>query len=294
MIRESAARRAYLVFNNCALVLLALMCLLPILNVLALSLSNASAVQAGYVTLWPIGFTTRSYDIIMKRADFLSSFWVSCKRVLLGLSVNMILIVVTAYPLSKDNKRFHGRTLYAWFLIFTIIFSGGLIPTYMVVRNMKLLNTLWALVLPGAIPVWNIVLQMNFFRSLPREIEESAFMDGAGNMRVLFSLFLPLSAPSLATIALFTIVGHWNSWFDGLIYLNRPELYPLQTFLRMVDVAAMLKNNVTTETVELMRGISDRTARSAQIFVAMVPVLCVYPFLQKYFTKGIVLGSVKG
>jgi putative aldouronate transport system permease protein len=119
-------------------------------------------------------------------------------------------------------------------------------------------------------------------------------MDGAGNLRVLFSLYLPLSTPSLATIALFVIVGHWNSWFDGLVYLNRPALYPLQTFLRMVDVSSMLKNNITTETVELMRGISDRTARAAQIFVAMVPVLLVYPFLQKYFTKGIVMGSVKG
>lgn len=294
MIRESVGRRMFLAVNILLLAALSALCLLPLINVLALSLSNASAVQAGYVTLWPIGFTTRSYDIVMQRQDFLNSFAVSVKRVGLGLVVNMLLVVVTAYPLSKDNRRFHGRTVYAWYLIITIIFSGGLIPTYMVIRQMKLINSLWALVLPGAVPVWNIVLQMNFFRSLPREIEESAFMDGAGHMRVLFSLYLPLSTPSLATIALFTIVGHWNSWFDGLMYLNRPEMYPLQTFLRMVDITSMLKNNVTTETVELMRGISDRTARAAQIFIAMIPVLAVYPFLQKYFTKGIILGSVKG
>ncbi|NLG24547.1 MAG: carbohydrate ABC transporter permease [Clostridiales bacterium] len=293
MIRESAGRKLFRVTNFSLLVLLALMCLLPVVHILALSLSSAVSVQAGLVTLWPVNFTTRSYDIVMKRADFLASFGVSLRRVGLGLIINMLLVVITAYPLSKDNREFHMRTAYAWYMIVTIIFSGGLIPTYMVVKQLGLINNLWALILPGAVPVWNIVLMMNFFRSLPKSIEESAFIDGAGHGTVLFKLHIPLSLPAIATISLFTIVGHWNSWFDGLIYLNKPEMYPLQTFLRMIDVASQLKN-MSTANVEFLRDISDKTVRSAQIFIAMVPVLCVYPFLQKYFVKGIVMGSVKG
>ena len=229
----------------------------------------------------------------MQRSDFFDSFKMSLFRVLLGTAVNLVLIMLTAYPLSKNKNQFHGRTVYAWYLIITIIFSGGLIPTYMVVRQMGLINSIWALILPGAVPVWNTVLMMNFYRNLPREIEESAFIDGADHLVVLIKLYVPLSAPAVATVALFSIVGHWNSWFDGLIYLNTPSMYPLQTFLYMIGTA-VTQGSTTTENVEYMREISDRTLRSAQIVIAMVPVLAAYPFLQKYFTKGIVMGSVKG
>mgnify|MGYP004463909239 FL=1 len=293
MIRESLGRRIYLWINAVVLLLVAALCLVPILHVIALSFSKSSSVMAGHVTLFPVNATLSSYKLLMQRPDFFASFRVSLLRVLLGVTVNMALIMLTAYPLSKKKDQFHGRTIYAWYMILTIIFSGGLIPTYMVVKQMGLINSVWSMVLPGAIPVWNTVLMMNFYRNLPREIEESAFIDGANHLVVLTRLYIPLSAPAVATIALFSIVGHWNSWFDGLIYLNTPSLYPLQTFLYMIDSSVTL-GATTSENVEYMREISDRTLRSAQIVIAMVPVLIAYPFLQKYFTKGIVMGSVKG
>ncbi len=293
MIKESMGRRAFYWINAVALFLIAVICLVPILHVIALSFSGSSAVMAGQVTLWPVKPTLASYNILMQRSDFFDSFKMSLFRVLLGTAVNLVLIMLTAYPLSKNKNQFHGRTVYAWYLIITIIFSGGLIPTYMVVRQMGLINSIWALILPGAVPVWNTVLMMNFYRNLPREIEESAFIDGADHLVVLIKLYVPLSAPAVATVALFSIVGHWNSWFDGLIYLNTPSMYPLQTFLYMIGTA-VTQGSTTTENVEYMREISDRTLRSAQIVIAMVPVLAAYPFLQKYFTKGIVMGSVKG
>ena len=293
MIRESLGRRIYLWINAVVLLLVAALCLVPILHVIALSFSKSSSVMVGHVTLFPVNATLSSYKLLMQRPDFFASFRVSLLRVLLGVTVNMALIMLTAYPLSKKKDQFHGRTAYAWYMILTIIFSGGLIPTYMVVKQMGLINSVWSMVLPGAIPVWNTVLMMNFYRNLPREIEESAFIDGANHLVVLTRLYIPLSAPAVATIALFSIVGHWNSWFDGLIYLNTPSLYPLQTFLYMIDSSVTL-GATTSENVEYMREISDRTLRSAQIVIAMVPVLIAYPFLQKYFTKGIVMGSVKG
>ena len=293
MIRESLGRRIYLWINAVVLLLVAALCLVPILHVIALSFSKSSSVMAGHVTLFPVNATLSSYKLLMQRPDFFASFRVSLLRVLLGVTVNMALIMLTAYPLSKKKDQFHGRTAYAWYMILTIIFSGGLIPTYMVVKQMGLINSVWSMVLPGAIPVWNTVLMMNFYRNLPREIEESAFIDGANHLVVLTRLYIPLSAPAVATIALFSIVGHWNSWFDGLIYLNTPGLYPLQTFLYMIDSSVTL-GATTSENVEYMREISDRTLRSAQIVIAMVPVLIAYPVLQKYFTKGIVMGSVKG
>lgn len=293
MIKESMGRRAFYGINAVALFLIAVICLVPILHVIALSFSGSSAVMAGQVTLWPVKPTLASYNILMQRSDFFDSFKMSLFRVLLGTAVNLVLIMLTAYPLSKNKNQFHGRTVYAWYMIITIIFSGGLIPTYMVVKQMGLINSIWALILPGAVPVWNTVLMMNFYRNLPREIEESAFIDGADHLVVLIKLYVPLSAPAVATVALFSIVGHWNSWFDGLIYLNTPSMYPLQTFLYMIGTA-VTQGSTTTENVEYMREISDRTLRSAQIVIAMVPVLVAYPFLQKYFTKGIVMGSVKG
>ena len=281
------------IFNYAFLSLLILVCIAPILHVIALSFSQKIEAVAGHVGLLPVGFNVEAYRYVMEDSQFWTSLGVTLLRVVIGVPVNIFLVVMTAYPLSKKKDQFHGRTAYAWYMILTIIFSGGLIPTYMVVKQMGLINSVWSMVLPGAIPVWNTVLMMNFYRNLPREIEESAFIDGANHLVVLTRLYIPLSAPAVATIALFSIVGHWNSWFDGLIYLNTPSLYPLQTFLYMIDSSVTL-GATTSENVEYMREISDRTLRSAQIVIAMVPVLIAYPFLQKYFTKGIVMGSVKG
>ena len=293
MIKQPAAQRAFGVFNTVFLFLIAVICIVPILHVIALSFSKNSSVMAGLVTLWPVNFTIAPYRLLMHRSDFFRSFLMSLYRVALGGTVNMILIMLTAYPLSKDKRSFHGRTIYAWYLLITIIFSGGMIPTYMVVKQLGLINTIWALVLPGAVPVWNVFLMMNFYRNLPREIEESALIDGASHLIVLIRMYVPLSAPAAATVGLFTIVGHWNAWFDGMIYLNSPSMYPLQSFLKMIDATVTL-GSISSNNVEYMREISDKTLQAAQLVIAMVPVLVAYPFLQKYFTKGIVMGSVKG
>jgi putative aldouronate transport system permease protein len=198
-----------------------------------------------------------------------------------------------AYPLSKEVKTFRIRTYLAWFVVFTMLFNGGLIPTYMIVRETHLLNSIWSLVIPGAVPVFDVLLMLNFFRGLPKEMEEAALIDGAGHWTILFNIYLPLSLPALATIGLFATVGHWNEWFSAMIYMNSPEKYPLQTYLRTVIIEQDLNQLDPGDAIRQLQDLSLRTTRSAQIFLGALPILMVYPFLQKYFVKGIVLGSVK-
>lgn len=273
--------------------ILAAMCILPIVHVLALSLSSKIEVAAGSVTFWPRDFTWASYNYVATQGRFFQSMGITLERVALGTLLNLSLTVLCAYPLAKESRDFRFRTVYVWFFVFTILFGGGLIPWYLTIKNLDLLNTIWALVLPGAVPVFNIILLLNFFRRLPKELSESARMDGAGDWRILFSLFIPLSTPALATITLFTIVGHWNSWFDGLLLMNNPDNYPLSSYLQTVITLPDLSKFTDPETARIYANISDRTTRAAQVFVGMLPILLVYPFLQRFFIHGIVLGSVK-
>lgn len=205
-------------------------------------------------------------------------------------------MILTAYPLSKANSRFHGRTVFSWYFVFTMLFNGGMIPAYIVISKLGLMNTIWALTLPGAMNVSYMILMMNFFRGIPVEIEEAAVIDGASQPQILFRIFLPMSLPSLATIILFATVANWNCWMDGYLYMNTPDKYPLQTYLATVLMES--KNNVealmTPEQLIRMAQISEKTIEAAQIFLGALPIMCVYPFLQKYYIKGIVVGSVKG
>lgn len=201
--------------------------------------------------------------------------------------------VITAYPLSKSTHRFKARTVYAWFFFLTMLLNGGLIPWFMTIKSLKLLGTIWALVLPGAVPVFSVVLMLNFFRGIPEELEEAALMDGAGQWTIMSKIYVPLSKASMATICLFSIVYHWNSWFDGIILMNRPTQYPLQSYLHTIVIQSSLTavNSIDWETLV---SVSDRTIKCSQIFLSIIPIMIVYPFLQKYFVKGMVLGSVKG
>jgi len=291
--QASFARKAFVVGNYFFLISLSLLCLLPLVQVLSISFSSSSAASAGLVQLLPVDFTFSSYAYIMQKKEFIASFLVTLQRFGLGFLISMSLAVLSAYPLSKEQKDLKGRSVYAWFFVFTILFSGGLIPTYMVVSQTGLVDTIWALVIPGAVSVFNVILLLNFFRGLPKEVEESAFMDGAGHWTVLCRMILPMSLPVLATVALFTMVFHWNSWFDGLIYMNFPQNYPLSTYLQLMVINS---NPMKTDPNHLsgILEISERTTRSAQIFLGALPILIVYPFLQRFFVKGIVLGSVKG
>ncbi|WP_308633909.1 carbohydrate ABC transporter permease [Paenibacillus silvisoli] len=290
--KSSISRKLFVGCNTAFLLLFCAFCILPFVHLLALSLSSKSAASVGLVFLWPVEFTMKSYQFVLQKPEFLKSLGITVERVALGTFVNMALTILAAYPLAKEKKHFRFRTVYVWFFVFTLLFSGGLIPTYMVVSSLELKNTIWALIIPGALPIFNLVLLLNFFRGLPKEIEESAFMDGAGHYTILWKMYVPLSAPALATIGLFAVVGHWNSWFDGLIYMSSPTKYPLQTYLQSLVIETNSKI-LTKATAELLRHISDRTVRAAQIFIGALPVLMIYPFLQKYFMSGIVLGSVK-
>lgn len=223
MIKQTTGEKVFTVFNYIFLSFVAFLCLVPLLNVLAVSFSSSAAAAAGYVKLWPVNFTLASYEWALSKREFLQSFIVSIKRVALGYIVNMLMVISLAYPLSKEKSSFRARNVYAWFFIITMMFSGGLIPTYMIVKYTSLLDKIWALVIPGAVPIFNVILLMNFFRMLPKEIEEAAFIDGASHWTTLIRIYLPLSLPSLATISLFVLVGHWNGWFDGMIYMNRPK-----------------------------------------------------------------------
>lgn len=289
------ARKAFLVFNYLFLTVTSLVCILPFIHLLAMSFSSSSAVAAGRVAFWPVEPTLAAYEFALKGGEFTQALWISVQRVVLGVSVNLVLMIITAYPLSKSKQKLAGRNIYMVFFVITMIINGGLIPTYILVVNLGLLNSLWSLILPGAVPVYNMIILMNFIRGLPEEIEEAALIDGAAPIVCLVRVLLPLLAPSLATVGLFSIVNHWNDWFSGIIYMQDSSRYPLQTYLQTLlrdfEEILRLAQGDYTQIISMMNA---RTGRAAQLFLGALPILLIYPLLQKHFTTGLVLGSVKG
>lgn len=292
-IKDSPGRVAFRVVNTAVLILLTLVCLLPFINVIAMSFSSNYYVTTNAVTFWPKGFTLNAYQYILTRKTFWTSFQFSILRVLLGTAVNLSLIILTAYPLSKDRSKLRFRGVYTWYFFITMLVGGGMIPNYLLISNLGLRDSIWSLILPGALPIFNLVLMLNFFRQVPQELEEASMIDGAGHLRTLIQIYLPVSVPSIATIALFCIVGHWNAWFDGMIYMTSLTKIPLQTYLRTIIIELNVAD-MSADDYELYALLADRTVKCSQIIVATLPILCVYPFLQRYFVSGIVLGSVKG
>ena len=218
----------------------------------------------------------------------------SVKRVLLGVPLNTLLTILVAYPLSKDERQFKARKYYVAYMLTVMLFNGGLMPTYYIVSKTKLIDTVWALIIPGAVPIFNCIVLMNFFRGIPSELEESAKLDGASQWQILWRIFIPISKPSLATIILFSLINHWNSWFDGMFYMNNPNNYPMATYLATQIINNnQTMTNMTPEQLALLSSLSEKTVRSAQLFISIIPILVVYPFLQKFFVKGITVGSVK-
>ena len=272
-------------------ILMTLCCLLPLLNTLAISFSNNSAVNANQVGILPVGFTLSSYKKLLEDNQFWRSAWISVLRVVLGTGLNMLMMILLAYPLSKSKNRFASRDIYMKLVIFAMLFNGGLIPGYIIVSKLHLLNTIWALVLPGAVPVFNVILLMNFMKGLPEALEEAAVIDGASEWTILTRVVLPISKPGLATVALFCIVNHWNDYFQGLIYMRTPSKYPLQTYIQQLTIDVSQIND--PQQLIYFMTISTRTLNAAKIVVATVPLLVIYPFLQRYFVTGIVLGAVK-
>jgi multiple sugar transport system permease protein/putative aldouronate transport system permease protein len=256
------------------------------------SLSEKSAAAGGMVSLWPVGFNLNSYREIMKDSRFFGAFFVSVQRVIIGGGLSVVCTILMAYPLSKSKRDFPLRNVFMWILVFCMLFSGGLIPWYLTVMKLGLLDTIWALALAGGLGVFNVILMVNFFRNLPKELEEAALVDGAGPWYILYKLFIPMSKPVIATVTLFVTVGHWNEFFNGLVLMSRPEHYPLQTYIQQLVVTLDI-TRMTEEEFRALSQLSNRSLNSAKIFIAMVPILVIYPFLQKYFVSGITLGSVK-
>ncbi|QCT01562.1 binding-protein-dependent transporters inner membrane component [Paenibacillus algicola] len=291
MYYKTSGYRIFSIFNYTLLTLICISCVLPLLHILAVSFSGSAPANSNLVGLLPIDFNVEAYTKTLNNSNFHQALSMGVYRTLLGTFVGMVLIVLAAYALSKDSHGFRSRSFYTWYFLFTMLFSGGIVPAYMLIRNLDLMNSIWALVLPVAVNVFNMVLMMNFFRAVPKELEEASLIDGAGHFRTLWSVFLPISMPALATISLFTMVFHWNSWFDGLLFITDYKKYPLSTFLQTVIVQQDF-NKINPDVNEL-KNISQRTVKSAQIFIGTLPILLVYPFLQKYFVKGIILGAVK-
>lgn len=291
-IKSSPARKAFLVVNYFFLTLVMCISLFPLVHVFALSLSSNSAAQVGWVTILPVDFTLDSYQYILAKPEFFQSFGVSVVRVVLGTLLSIGLTILCAYAMAQPDERFHARKYYVWAFLVTMVFSGGLIPLFIVVKSVGIYNSIWALILPGAVQTFNIILMLNFFRGLPYALTESALIDGANHFQIMTKIIVPVSKPSLATVGLFTMVNHWNSWFDGMIYISDTAKYPLQTYLRnviqSVDIAS-----IDLTSVGAMTNVSQKTVTAAQIFVAIIPILLVYPLLQKYFITGMTLGSVK-
>ncbi|ADO57328.1 ABC transporter permease [Paenibacillus jamilae] len=291
MYHKTTPYRIFNVFNICLLVILSIMCIVPLIHVLAVSFSAKSAADANLVGLWPVQFSLEAYKKTMNNPIFLHSIWISVCRTVLGTGLTLLITFLAAYPLSKETTVFRSRNIYSWLFVFSMIFNGGLVPFYMVIQKIHLMDSFWVLVLPGAVNTFLVILMLNFFRGIPKEMEEAALIDGAGHFRTLFSIFLPISMPSIATIALFSMVFHWNSWFDGLLYLSNAKDYPLATFLQTVIIQKdMSSMSMSPKEMELL---SQTTVNAAQIFIGAAPILVVYPFLQKYFVKGMTLGSVK-
>ncbi|CAI6061623.1 carbohydrate ABC transporter permease [Cohnella sp. JJ-181] len=274
--------------------LIAFFSMAPILNTLAISFSGKIPAMSGQVYFWPVEFNLSAYESIIRDRNFFISFGVSIERVLLGGAINFVITVLMAYPLSKSAKLFPGRNVYMWFVIFCMLFNGGLIPWYMTIYSLGLLDSIWALVLPTAVPVFNVILLMNFFKGIPKELEEAANMDGAGPWRTLAVIFVPISLPALATVTLFSIVGHWNAFFDGMILMQHKENWPLQTYIQQLIISVnSIMNTTDPEEIKRLTNMSSQLLNSAKVMVSMVPILLIYPFLQKYFVSGIVLGAVK-
>lgn len=295
MRKTSTSRKIFVVCNYLIFILVGLTCVLPFVYLFAVSLSDKTAVAAGQVAFWPIGFNLSAYEYAIQGGKFLRALSNSVVLVVVGTTINLILMLLTAYPLSKTKEQLLGRNIYMAFFVITMLINGGMIPTYLVVAKLGLKNTIWSLILPGALPVYNMVILMNFIRGLPVELQDAAKVDGASEVQVLFKILLPLLKPSLATVGLFCIVGHWNNWFGGIIYMNNPVNYPLATYMQtlLTDIETMIRE-AGSDYSQILSQMNAQTGRAAQLFLGALPVMIIYPFLQKYFTAGLTLGSVKG
>jgi len=293
-IRESRGDKIFTVVNYVILSLFLVTILYPLIYILSASISDSQAVISGEVWLWPVRPTWDGYEAVFKHKLIWSGFRNSLFYTAFGTLINVVMTVLAAYPLSR--KDFYGKNVFMFLFVFTMMFSGGLIPTYLVVKELGLLNTVWSMLLPGALGIWNMIITRTYFQTtIPDELLEASQLDGCTDFQFVWKIVLPLSGPIIAVITLFYAVGHWNSYFSALIYLKNQNLYPLQLVLRDILVQNEVDLNMLMDVQEQAKreGLRELLKYSL-IVVASVPLLIVYPFVQKYFVKGIMIGSLKG
>ncbi|WP_391571995.1 carbohydrate ABC transporter permease [Cohnella sp.] len=280
------------VINYGLLSLITFACLFPFLNAVANAFSSNHAIQSGLVTLFPVEWQWDAMKTVLGDAQVIRSLLVTVFITVVGTSLNLLFTVMTAYPLSRRDLK--GRTIFMNYMIVTMLFSGGLIPFFLLVKSLGMLDTPWALIFPGLISSFNVIIMKTFLQNIPDEMREAAVVDGCGNIRYLIRIILPLSGASLATIGLFYAVGHWNSYFNAVLFINDADYYPLQVKLRNILLLAQMDTSLETLQQQNQLQIIEESLKASTVVFATLPILIVYPFLQKYFVKGAMLGSVKG
>lgn len=287
-MKKSLGERIFNVFNCIIMIIGACAALFPFVHVLSKSLSGEAAILSGKVILFPLDFTISAYKTVFSNSSMNSAFFFTVLLTVVGTAINILMTTLAAYPLSK--RGLIGKNVVWLMILFTMFFNGGIIPTYLLVSNLNLLNSIWALILPVAISTYNMIIMKTFFQAIPESLEESAKLDGCTEIGILFKIVIPLSLPVIATLSLFYAVNHWNSFQNALIYINDTTKYTLQLKLRQLvlqdQIAMMVEGGA-------VNNIPRESLKAAAIMYATIPILVVYPWLQKYFVKGVLIGAVK-
>lgn len=291
---ESRGDRFIMIAIYILLGIISLVVIYPIYFVMIASISNPEEVMLGNVWLWPTDLSLVGYTRIFENNELMKGYLNTIFYTFFGTALNLVMTIAAAYPLSRQD--FKGRNVFTMMIVFTMFFSGGMIPTYLLIKDLGMLDTFWVMILPTAVSVWNILIMRTFFQnSIPKELQEAAFLDGCSNMKLLVRIILPLSGPVLAVMVLFYAVGHWNSYFNAMIYLSDRDKYPLQLFLREILIQDQMQNMVDLGSDTFSKSLMEVEAiKYAAVIVTNLPMLLLYPFLQKYFIKGVMIGAIKG
>lgn len=295
-VKETLSEKVFKVFNYTVVTTLCLTIILPFLNIMALSFNKGADSEKGGIYFWPRSWTLENFQEVFKTSDIINAMGISVFRTVVGTFFSVFLTAMAAYALKK--KTLPGRRVLTFFVFFTMLFSGGTIPYYLVLKTLGITNTIWVYILPSLYSVYNIMIMRTFFMSIPESLEEAARIDGASEFGIFFKLILPMSKPVVTTVALFNAVGHWNDWFTGSFYVRNANLRPLSTLLQemltkqQALTEALLKGTASYDSLSKIT-ITGESLKMATIIVAVVPIIMVYPFVQKHFVKGVSIGSIK-
>jgi len=288
MMKQTRGEHIFRYFNVVIMLLVIFLTLLPVLNIVAKSFSDSKHLALNTVTIVPQGFTTKTYEVVMSDLLIWHLYPNTVVSPVSATLESLVLTTLFAYPLSL--QRLKGRKFFITFVVITMFFGGGIIPNYLLVRSLEMRNTIWAMIIPGAVSTFNLLVMKAFFEGIPKELEEAAAIDGMSSWGILLKIILPLSKPILATMALFYAVGNWNSWFSAVLFLDNMDQYPVTIYLRNIIAGAMAQAGGDSDALTEVAA----NIKAVTIVLTALPILCVYPFLQRYFVQGTMIGSVKG